>query len=80
MATLTIKGLPDEIYAMLRQRADAEHRSINSQVIVCLERELFSRHVDADEILASADTIRSRLRVPRLTDEILRKAKRAGRA
>ena len=37
MATLTIKGLPDALYRRLKKHAAEERRSINSQVIVCLE-------------------------------------------
>jgi plasmid stability protein/bifunctional DNA-binding transcriptional regulator/antitoxin component of YhaV-PrlF toxin-antitoxin module len=40
MATLTVKNLPDALYARLKSRADAQRRSINAEAIVCLERVL----------------------------------------
>lgn len=40
MATLTVKNLPDALYARLKSRADAQRRSINAEAIVCLERML----------------------------------------
>ena len=38
MATIAIKGIPDDVYEHLDQSAAAHRRSINSEVIVCLER------------------------------------------
>ena len=38
MATLTIKNLPDEIYAALTKTAKLNRRSINSEAIVRLEQ------------------------------------------
>jgi len=33
MATLTIKNIPDEVYAQLKQRAARRRRSVNSEVM-----------------------------------------------
>ena len=38
MATMTIKNIPDELYEELKQRAAANRRSINNEVIVLIER------------------------------------------
>ncbi len=35
--TLTLKNIPDAIYDRLKLAAQAHHRSVNSEVIVCLE-------------------------------------------
>lgn len=40
MPSLTIKGIPDDILARLRQRAEAERRSLNQQAICLLETAL----------------------------------------
>ena len=40
MATLTIKNLPDALYAELKARAAAHRRSINSEAILAVERAL----------------------------------------
>jgi plasmid stability protein len=42
MASLTIKSVPDDLYEQLRQSATQHRRSINSEVIVCLQRALRS--------------------------------------
>ena len=77
--TLTIKGVPDELYERLKQTAAANRRSINSEAIVCLERSLHRPPKDPEAILARVRALRERLNVPPLTDEFLEKAKSWGR-
>lgn len=79
MPTLTIKGLPDPLYRRLKQRAVAHRRSMNSEILVCLEQAVATEPADPRAVLARADALRQRLRVPRLTDARLRAAKAAGR-
>lgn len=38
MASITVKNIPDDLYKRLKQRAAANHRSINSEIIVCIEQ------------------------------------------
>lgn len=33
MATLNIKGFPDDVYEALRERAEQEHRSLSQEVV-----------------------------------------------
>jgi hypothetical protein len=33
-ATITVKNIPDELYDLLKQSAEANHHSINSEIIV----------------------------------------------
>ena len=40
MASLKIRKLPEKIYFMLQQRAEAEHRSIAQEAIVLLAKGL----------------------------------------
>ena len=40
MASITIKNIPDGIYRRLRDSVGENHRSINSEVIACLEKVL----------------------------------------
>ena len=79
MATLTIKSIPDKLYDRLKEKAAAEHRSINSEVIVCLERALVTTQRDPEAVLRRVRELRNSLRVPLLTDEFLDEAKREGR-
>ncbi|MEX2601200.1 MAG: Arc family DNA-binding protein, partial [Balneolaceae bacterium] len=38
MPSITVKNIPDSIYNKLKQQAQAQHRSMNSEIIACLER------------------------------------------
>jgi len=79
MPTLTLKGIPDDLYALLKQRAAEHRRSLNSEVLVCLERTLRSQRVDPEAALARADAVRERLRMPPWTEQALKDAKSTGR-
>jgi plasmid stability protein len=79
MPSLTIKSLPDGLYKLLKARAAEHRRSINSEVLWCLETALRSRRVEPEALLARADAVRERLRMPAWTAERLRDAKSAGR-
>ena len=75
MATLTIKNLPDALYARLKARAAEHRRSINSEAILAVERALDAGHeVDRVELLASLRRGRARLKGVYLTDKDLRAA------
>jgi plasmid stability protein len=79
MATLTIKNIPDDLYEQLKQSADAHRRSINSEVIVCLERSLQNPQRNAEELLAGIRKLRKKTTHHRLTDKLLSHAKGEGR-
>ena len=80
MPTLTIKGLPDPVYQRLKAQAEVHRRSLNSEIIVCLERALGTSPFDPTEWLAKADSFRNMLVGKPLTDRELRAARDAGRA
>ncbi len=78
MATLTIKNIPSDLYEQLKQSATQHGRSINSEVIVCLERALHNTRVDVKVVLVNARELRKKTLSYRLTDEMLFKAKNEG--
>lgn len=59
--TLTLKNIPDDLYGRLKESADAHRRSLNSEVIVCLESLLLPQKVSVNERLARALKIRQSL-------------------
>lgn len=79
MATMTIKNIPDDLYARLKESAAAHRRSINSEVIVCLEAALAGVRPDAAARLARVDALRRRIELPPLDEARLRAAKSGGR-
>lgn len=59
--TLTLKGIPDEVYARLKASAEANRRSLNSEAIVCLETVLLPGKISPAERLARARALRASL-------------------
>jgi plasmid stability protein len=58
MATVTLKNIPDELYERLKATAQAHRRSINSELIYCLETVLKPRKISAEERLARLRRVR----------------------
>ena len=77
--TLTLKNIPDTIYDNLKQAADAHHRSINSEVIACLERVLLPSKDGQEERLARARQIRVSLNPKQFKAADIAKAIEQGR-
>jgi len=50
-STITVKGIPDQLYRRLKEAAEANHRSINSEIISRIERSLMPRRVSAEDVL-----------------------------
>lgn len=80
MPTLTIKGLPDPIYERLKAQADAHRRSLNGEIILCLERAVGASRLDSVAWLADARGFRQGLTIEPLTERELRDARQSGRA
>ncbi len=79
MTTLTIKNIPDAIYRRLKRQATQHRRSLNQEVIVCLERSTGSVPFDPVTVLAEARELRKQYSGPTLTDKLLLQLKTAGR-
>ncbi|MCZ6873803.1 MAG: Arc family DNA-binding protein [bacterium] len=58
MAALTIKNIPDDLYEKLKASASVHHRSINSELIHCLEIVLMPRRLTAAERVGRARALR----------------------
>lgn len=79
MPSLTIKGISDELLNSLRRSAEVNRRSINSEVLLRLERAEGLKPIDPEEFLSRVRTRRERLQVLPLTDEFLEQARAEGR-
>jgi len=78
VANLTIKGLTREVHERLRRRARERGRSLNREVILILEKAVWRRTPDPEEIIARIDAIHRRGKMVPVTEEFLRKVKREG--
>ena len=79
MAAITLKGIPDDLYQRLKLAAKAHHRSLNSEVIACLERQLSPHAPSTDERLARARKLRAAVASEPLDPNEIAEAIRAGR-
>lgn len=78
--TLTLKNIPDAVYARLKAAAEAHRRSLNSEAIVCLESVLLPTRLPASERLARARELRAALPYGRFLAHDIDAGKREGRA
>ena len=79
MRTLTIKNIPDDLYNQLKRYAEINRRSINSEVILCIERALRAHRTQPEVYLARARQLREKTKQYPITDEEFRTAKEEGR-
>jgi plasmid stability protein len=59
--TLTLKNIPDVVYESLKSAAAANRRSLNSEVIVCLETVLTPERIAPAERIRRARELRCAL-------------------
>jgi plasmid stability protein len=70
MPSITVKNIPDEIYDRVREQAKAHHRSINSEIIACLEQTVYPQQVSTDDILQEARRLRKKAKGSLSSEEI----------
>jgi len=79
MATVTVKNMPDELYKRLKLVAEENRRSINSEIILCIENAVTSRRINPDEMLENARRLRQLTADNLICDDEFNKAKTEGR-
>lgn len=77
--TLTLKNIPDAVYAKLKRAAESHRRSLNSEAIVCLEAVLQPARAMPGERLARARELRAALPQGLFFARDIDAAKREGR-
>ncbi len=79
MAAITLKSIPDSLYIQLKTAASIHRRSLNSEILYCIERTLGVHRIDVDEHLSMARKIRAKTRQHPLTNKKLQVMKSKGR-
>ncbi len=79
MPAFTLKNIPDELYIRLKETAKAHRRSLNSEILYCVERTLGAHKIDVSEHLAMARTLRAKTANHPISDDELNAAKNEGR-
>jgi len=77
--TMTLKNIPDAVYARLKFSAAAHRRSMNGEAIVCLEAVLLPAKVAPTERLARARELRATLPTGEFRVSDMDELKRDGR-
>jgi len=80
MRTITLKNVPDDLYEHLKGAAALHRRSINSEVLFCLERAMHARRIDTTATLIRARELREETAGYAISDEEFSAAVEAGRS
>ncbi len=79
MPALTIKNIPDSLYEQLKSAADLHRRSINSEVLVCLEQALVAKKTTPRDRLKRIEQLRASIKPNAITLEDIDQAIENGR-
>jgi len=77
--TLTLKGIPDDLYIRLKQTAEVHRRSLNNEAISVLETMLLPRKATASDRIARARALRASLGTHTFSTKDIDAFKRQGR-
>ncbi len=80
MATVTVKNIPEDLYRRLKSVAGLNRRSINSEIIICIENTVISRRVNINEVLENARQLRKLTAGHLISDKEFNQAKAEGRS
>ena len=69
MPALTIKNIPELLYQQLKNAAELHRRSINSEVIVCLEKTLAATKITPADRLSRIEQLRAGIKTNIITAE-----------
>ena len=79
MPALTIKNIPINLYNELKHIAEQHHRSINSEVIVCLKERLFPQKISIENRLSDIQRLRAQITAESITTDDIENAINNGR-
>jgi antitoxin FitA len=80
MATITLKNIPNSLFERLKALAKIRHRSLNSEIIYCLEKSASIVQEDPQVLRKELEEFRSRVRKKgQLGPEEIEKAINSGR-
>lgn len=79
MPAITIKNIPEDLYELIKKSAQQNVRSVNGEIIYRLKQALEHRRLDPDFMNCQIEELRRNLVLPRLSDELIIKAKNEGR-
>ena len=78
MLTLTLKNIPKDLHAQLKESAEKNRRSLNSEILVRLESDFAAPAVDPEGLARTLKAFTARM--PRVEHAKVGRYKRQGRA
>jgi len=72
---ITVKNIPDDVYDQLKQSARINRRSINQEIIVCIESSVQGTVVEPQQLLEIARRLRKKTAAQPITNEELNRIK-----
>jgi len=78
MPTLTLKNIPDDLHALLKESAERNRRSLNSEILVRLESDFSAPVVNPEAYARNLKAFTARL--PQVEHAKVTRYKRQGRA
>ena len=79
MPTITLKNISDSLYTTLKAAASVHRRSLNSEILYCVERTLGTYKINPSEHIEEARKLREKTTQYQITNQELNDTKNAGR-
>ena len=79
MASITVKKIPEKLYEKLKVTASINRRSINNEMINCLEMVLMPKRTTVSDRIQKARELRSQINIDRIDPSEISNAISAGR-
>jgi hypothetical protein len=79
MPAITLKNIPADLYAEIKNNAKTNCRSLNQEILFRLRKSLSLQRTDPDQIIKKIEQLHKKCQIPELTEKILMRAKTEGR-
>ena len=79
MASITVKKIPEKLYDKLKATASINRRSINNEMIHCLEMVLMPKRTTVSDRIQKARELRSQINIDRIDPSEISNAISEGR-
>ena len=75
MRNITIKNIPEDLYEKIKRNANANRRSLNQEIIVCIEKSVIGEEVSPEQLIENARRLRKKTASHYLKNEELNQIK-----
>ncbi|MBN1406946.1 MAG: Arc family DNA-binding protein [Calditrichaceae bacterium] len=79
MPAITIRNIPNDLYDQIRKSALMNYRSINGEILYRLHHSLGHKPIEPKILLKRIANLQKKIKLPKLTSELLDKARAEGR-